>query len=173
MSGLDDPSASWYVVQTQPNAERKALVHLARQGFETYLPCYRKTRRHARRTEIVAAPLFPRYMFVSVDVTLQRWRSLRSTIGVSSLVCNGETPAPVPSGIVEALRLREGEDGLIDIRSGPVFSRGDKVRVRDGAFTDCFGLFEGVKDCERVAILLDLLGRKVRVILDVDSVTAA
>jgi hypothetical protein len=32
--------ASWYVVQTQPNAERKALVHLERQGFATYLPRY-------------------------------------------------------------------------------------------------------------------------------------
>ena len=173
MSGLDDPSASWYVVQTQPNAERKALAHLARQGFETYLPCYRKTRRHARRTEIVAAPLFPRYMFVSVDVALQRWRSLRSTIGVSGLICNGETPAAVPLGIVEALRLREGEDGLIDIGREPVFSRGDKVRVRDGAFGDCIGIFESTTDGERVLILLDLLGRKVRVGLHAEDVVAA
>ena len=34
-------------------------------------------------------------------------------------------------------------------------------------------LFEGVADRERVAILLDLLGRKVRVTLDADIVTAA
>ncbi len=30
----------WYVVQTQPNAESKAVVHLDRQGFVTYLPRY-------------------------------------------------------------------------------------------------------------------------------------
>lgn len=173
MSNIEYRSASWYVVQTQPNAERKALAHLDRQGFETYLPRYRKSKRHARRTEIIAAPLFPRYLFVSVDFTSQRWRSLRSTVGVSRLVCNGETPAVVPGGIVETLRLREDESGLIDIGSGPAFSRGDKVRVRDGAFGDCLGIFESATDGERVLILLDLLGRKVRVGLHAEDVVAA
>jgi transcriptional antiterminator RfaH len=173
MTGAGRTQASWYVLQTQPNAERKALAHLERQGFEVYLPCYRKTRRHARRTEVVAAPLFPRYMFVSIDVATQRWRSLRSTVGVSCLVCNGDVPAPVPPGIVEALRLREGEGGLIDIVTRPHFTRGDAVRVRDGAFGDCFGLFESTTDSERVLILLDLLGRKVRVVLRADDVVAA
>ena len=65
----------WYVVQSQPNAELKAVAHLSRQGFDTYLPRYLKRRRHARRVEVVARPLFPRY-FVSIDVTVQRWRSV-------------------------------------------------------------------------------------------------
>ena len=58
----------WYVVQSQPNAELKAVAHLNRQGFATYLPRYLKRRRHARRVEIIAAPLFPRYLFVSIDL---------------------------------------------------------------------------------------------------------
>ena len=173
MSDIETPNATWYVVQTQPNSERKAVAHLARQGFDIYLPQYRKSKRHARRTEIVAAPLFPRYLFVSVNLASQRWRSLRSTVGVSRLVCNGEKPAPVPRGIVEALRMREGEDGLIDIGTGPAFARGDKIRVRDGAFGDCQGIFESKTDSERVLILLDLLGRKVRVALHAEDVVAA
>lgn len=173
MTDAESSGVNWYVVQTQPNAERKALAHLDRQGFTVYLPLYRKKRRHARRTEIVAAPLFPRYMFVAIDVATQRWRSIRSTVGVSCLVCNGDTPAPVPPGIVDALRLREGCDGLIEIGSGPKFSRGDKVRVRDGVFGDCLGIFEGATDRERVSILLDLLGRKVRVVLHGEDVIAA
>ena len=79
----------WFVVQTQPNAENKAVAHLARQGFVTYLPRYLKRRRHARRVDIVAAPLFPRYLFVVIDMTAQRWRSIYSTVGVSRLICNG------------------------------------------------------------------------------------
>ena len=54
----------WYVAQTQANAENKAVAHLARQGFATYLPRYLKRRSHARRVDVVAAPLFPRYLFV-------------------------------------------------------------------------------------------------------------
>ena len=33
-------------------------------------------------------------------------------------------------------------------------------------------LFEGMTDGERIAILLDMLGRKVRVVLDADAVEA-
>jgi transcriptional antiterminator RfaH len=168
-----DNSARWYVVQTQPNAEHRAVVHLERQGFTTYLPRYRKRRRHARRTEIVLAPLFPRYLFVSIDMTSQRWRSIHSTLGVSRLVCNGDEPAPVPSAVLDALRRREAADGVINIDMQPRFARGDKVRITDGAFGDCLGLFDSLTDGERVSILLDLLGRKVRVVLDVDAVEAA
>ena len=54
----------WYVVHTQPQGESRAKANLERQGYEVYLPRCRKWRRHARRAEIVAAPLFPRYLFV-------------------------------------------------------------------------------------------------------------
>ena len=166
-------SRRWFVAQSQPHAETKAAQHLNRQGFETYLPLYLKRRRHARRTETVATPLFPRYLFVAVDMAAQRWLSIQSTIGVSNLVCNGNVPAPVPTGVIEALRTREDEQGFFLFDRRPRFAPGDSVRIVDGAFAACFGLFEGLKDGERVAVLLDLLGRKVRVVLDDLSVAAA
>ena len=73
----------WYVTQTRPHAETKAAEHLRRQGFAVYLPRYLKQRRHARRVERAAAPLFPRYVFVSIDLATQRWLSIDSTIGVT------------------------------------------------------------------------------------------
>jgi transcriptional antiterminator RfaH len=163
----------WYVVQTQPHAEAKAATHLGRQGFDTYLPRILKRRRHARRVDTVAAPLFPRYMFVVVDVAAQRWRAIQSTVGVSRLVCNGERPAPISTQVIDELRRREDERGFVKLEQRPRFASGDKVRVLDGVFSTCLGLFEGMTDGERVTILLDLLGRKVRVVLDGDLVTAA
>jgi transcriptional antiterminator RfaH len=163
----------WFVAHTQPHAEAKAVSHLNRQGFEIYFPRYLKRRRHARRIETVAAPLFPRYLFVAVDIAAQRWRSIYSTIGVARLVCNGDEPAAVPDGIVEALKLREDASGFIKLDYRPPFRPGDKIRVLDGAFSSCLGLFESMAERERIAILLDLLGRKVRVVLDAELVAAA
>jgi transcriptional antiterminator RfaH len=163
----------WYVVQSQPNAETKAMLHLERQGFSTYLPRYQKRRRHARRVELVPAPLFPRYLFVAVDLNTQRWRSIFSTIGVSRMICNGEIPTPVSDAVIAGIRAQHDESGLVHLRNKPLFRAGDKIRVLDGAFVDCLGLYEGVKDSDRVAILLDLLGRKVRVTVDTDAVAAA
>jgi transcriptional antiterminator RfaH len=163
----------WYVAHTHPHAEAKATAHLNRQGFDIYFPRYIKRRRHARRIETVPAPLFPRYLFVAINLNAQRWRSIFSTVGVSRLVCNGEDPSPVPIGIVEALKSREDANGFIKLDCRPRFHVGDKIRVLDGAFSSCLGLFEGMAERERIAILLDLLGRKVRVILDADLVAAA
>lgn len=166
-------TSRWYVVQARPNCESKAVRHLERQGFVTYLPRFLKKRRHARRIEIVPAPLFPRYLFVAMDVAVQRWRSIQSTVGVTQLVCNGDSPVAVPSSVVAQLRQREDGQGFIKLDQRPNFAPGDKVRIIDGIFEASIGLFEGMTDGERVAILLDLLGRKVRIFLDGDSVAAA
>ena len=168
-----DQRRRWFVAHTHPHAEGKATAHLNRQGFEIYFPRYLKRRRHARRIEIVAAPLFPRYLFVAIDLNVQRWRSIYSTIGVSRLVCNGDDPTPVPDGVVESLKQREDASGFIKLDCRPRFRAGDKIRVLEGAFSSCLGLFEGMAERERIAILLDLLGRKVRVVLDADLVAAA
>jgi transcriptional antiterminator RfaH len=165
--------ARWFVVHTQVHGEEKAEQNLMRQGFEVYLPRYLKRRRHARKVDFTVRPLFPRYLFVAIDMTTQRWRSIQSTIGVAHLVTNGDDPASVPDGVVGALRAREDEKGFVRIDVKPAFVPGDKVRVLTGAFMDSAGLFSGLADHERVAILLDMLGRKVRVLLDADMVAAA
>src|SRR6202790_120359 len=169
MSEID----AWYVVQTQVNAEAKAARNLVHQGFEIYLPRYLKRRSHARKIEKIAAPLFPRYLFVRIDMATQRWRSIQSTFGVSRLVTNGDYPTIVPEGVVHALKAREDDKGFVRLDSKPAFAPGDKVRVLAGAFMDNAGLFNGLADHDRVSILLDMLGRKVRVLLDADMVAAA
>jgi transcriptional antiterminator RfaH len=166
-------STRWYVVQTQVNGEAKAARNLARQGYDICLPCYLKRRRHARKMDFVARPLFPRYMFVAIDMATQRWRSIQSTFGVSRLVCNGDDPAAVPEGVVPALRAREDDKGFVKMDARPCFAPGDRVRVLAGAFIDSAGLFSGLADHDRVSILLDMLGRKVRVLLDAEMVAAA
>ncbi len=163
----------WYVAQTHPHAEAKAGLHLTRQGFEVYVPRYLKKRRHARRVDTVAAPLYPGYVFVAIDCKVQRWRSIQSTIGVSRLVCHGDEPAAVPEGIVEELKRRQDENGLIALQRRARFNPGVTVRVVGGVFSDSLGLYEGIDDRERAAILLDLLGRKVRVVLPSDLLDTA
>lgn len=168
-----DFDSCWYVVQTRPHSENKASAHLLRQGFGVYLPRYLKQRRHARRVDTVTVPLFPNYLFVSVDIATQRWLSIQSTIGVARLVRDGDRPAPVPHHVIAALKGREDARGLIQLNPAPRFSPGDQVRVVNGALYDCLGLYEGMSGQARVAILLDLLGRKVRVTLGADVIEAA
>lgn len=168
----DLAAKSWYIVRTHPRAEVRAALNLERQGFPVYLPRYLKRRRHARRVEVVSAPLFPRYLFVAIDIASQRWRSIQSTFGVAQLVCSGDDPSSVSPAVLNELRSREDDKGYVQLAQRG-FARGEKVRVVEGVFSACLGLFEGMTDNERVTVLLDLLGRKVRVVMDLEAVTAA
>jgi transcriptional antiterminator RfaH len=162
--------ARWYVVHTQPQSEVRADANLRRQGFTTYLPRYLRQRRHARKTEVVARPLFPRYLFVSLDMARDRWRAIHSTFGVSHLVLAGEDPAPLPEGIVDEIRARESGDGHVMLGLPAGVGVGSQVRLVDGIFAEAKGVIERIADDRRVAVLLQLLGRQVRVFVPAASV---
>ena len=163
---------TWYVVHTHAKAEDTARAHLARQGFTAYLPQYLRRRRHARRIDWVRTPLFPRYLFVAMDIARMRWRAVSSTIGVSRLVCHGDRPASVPAGVVEEIMAQRDEAGLVRLATRIPFEKGEVIQVVSGVLTDAIGLFECMTDEERVIMLLDLLGRQVRVKLPLEAVTA-
>ncbi|HEY1980230.1 MAG TPA: transcriptional activator RfaH [Xanthobacteraceae bacterium] len=165
--------SSWYVVHTRPREELKAFEHLRRQSYEVYLPRFAKKIRHARRVERVLRPFFPRYCFISLNLEVQGWRSIRSTVGVDDLVRFGEQPTPVPPGVIEELKNHEDADGCIGFNRQKQLKKGDKVVVLSGPFSRLLGLCESVSDDERISILLDLLGRKVRVFIETETVAAA
>jgi len=164
--------ASWFVVQTLPQAEAKAKRHLINQGFTTYLPFYRRRVRHARRNDVVQRPLFPGYLFVQLDPDLQRWRSINGTVGVRRILTEGDRPRSVPDCVVEEILARQDETGAVKLLS-PAFAPGQPVRLLAGPFADVAALFEEARDDNRVILLLSLLGRKVRVVAPVEEVIAA
>jgi transcriptional antiterminator RfaH len=163
---------AWYAVHTRPHAETKALENLLRQGYAAYLPRYRTEIRHARRRQTVLRPLFPRYLFAGIDRTAMRWRPILSTVGVSDLVRSGDEPLPVAPEIVEALQAQEGA-GAFDGLSRRTPRLGDLVRISAGALEDMIGRLIELRDQDRVVVLLELLGRKVRAQIQAASVEAA
>lgn len=163
----------WYVAYTQPQAELRAVGHLRRQRLDAYLPLCRRIRRHARRDETVLRPLFPRYVFVALDLDVDRWRSVNGTVGVSRLVCHGERPAPLPDGVVEGLRDGEIDEGIVPLSRLVLFDRGARLRVLHGAFAGQTGIYQAMTEAERVVLLFDLIGHQVRVAVPVHAVEAA
>jgi transcriptional antiterminator RfaH len=159
----------WYAVQTQPHSEGRACSHLERQGFRIFFPRIRKTVRHSRQARVTLAPLFPGYLFLQFD-GMNRWRSVNGTRGVVRILCQGDEPQPVPSGIVDALRARFDGDGIVN--DTPEFKIGQDVRVAEGPFEDLVGTLEQFDGAGRVRVLLNLLGRSVAVRLRSDALVA-
>jgi transcriptional antiterminator RfaH len=150
------------VANTQPHVECRALAHLQHQGFCVFLPRRLKTTKHARQYRTVAAPLFPGYLFVALDLNRDRWRAINGTAGIRSLVmARRDMPAAVPQGVVEGLMAMQDTSGVISFASD--LAIGQRVRLLAGPFADMIGKLHWLDDAGRVEVLLELLGSQVRV----------
>jgi transcription antitermination factor NusG len=127
----DDVMAFWAAAQVHSPLAARAVRHVERQGFQTYMPLCRPSRRSQR-----TVPLFPGYLFVSI---VDQWRCLLSTYGVINVIRSGDRPAVVRPDEIERIKANESRDGVIQL---PLtrFQPGERVRVRvtRGAFVDLY-----------------------------------
>ena len=161
----------WYVVHALPHGEERAQARLGAQGFRTFLPRYLKTVRHARRLRTVRAPFFPRYLFVALDLTRDRWRCVNSTGGVASLVMGDAFPLAAPPGVVEGLAAACGAGALVEPDHG--LAVGDRVRMLGGPFAGLVGEMVRLDGPRRVQVLLALMGAAVAVSVERDALVRA
>ena len=152
-----------YVVQTQAQKEPLAVKELRNQGFQTFFPVIQKplVARHGRLISPPPAALFPKYLFVCLDLEADsRWRSINGTRGVVRLMCMDAQPSPVPVKAMERL-LAAGEVLVPDTAALP-FNLGDPVEFANGPMQGHRGLVQ-LCTADRVTVLLSLLGRRVPV----------
>ena len=161
----------WYVVSFQPGRGDLAERNLQRQGFCTWMPRQTRIVTHARRKIERRLPFFPGYMFVFLDLERDRWRAVNGTMGVRTLIIQGEKPLPCPVGLVEKLQAFSDENGIFN----PVFDlkMGDSVRIVSGPFADAVGSLARLDGAGRVRVLLQMMRSEIPVIVDAWAVVPA
>jgi transcriptional antiterminator RfaH len=147
----------WACAQLQANHTGLALHCLTLAGFEVYHPRIRLPRQRFGRKILTTPALFPGYAFVAIEL---QWHAARFAPGVIRIVLDGSAPARVPNAVIDEIRSRE-RDGYIELPRVRL-RRGDTVRVTAGPFRGHLGLYQGMVPHERVAVLLQLLGGRVR-----------
>ncbi len=161
----------WFVARVHPHRESSAQFNLDRQRFRSFAPRTRRIVRHARKLQNVLAPLFPGYIFVILDLSKDRWRSVNSTFGVASLITGVEQPIPVPCGIVEALVTASEASGILNLDDD--LSIGQKIRILSGPFADALCRLVHLDDRGRVRVLLEFMGAEVTARLDRSCIAPA
>ncbi len=156
---LDAPVAeSWYVIHTKPRQEQRALSNLQQQGYQCYLPMIAIEKLSRERVNVVEEPLFPRYLFISLDASRygQNWSPIRSTWGVSGLVSFGNEPAKINGGLIDL--LRQQEQGLSEDPQR-LFSAGETLLVADGPFAGLEAIYQMASGENRAMVLIELMGK--------------
>jgi transcription antitermination factor NusG len=145
----------WYLAYSLPNREEHALIQLANQNISGFLPKSLKSVRHARRIETKLVAYFPRYLFVRLDLSRDRWRSVNGTFGIAYLVGPGDLPEPVPVGVVETLLSCSDHRGVINLGE---LQLGQRVRMTAGPFAEQIGVLDRLDATGRVRVLLEIMG---------------
>ena len=116
----------------------------------------------ARRPDIVAAHCL---LATNSSVPIS---GCNAADDIARHICIAKSRSGLPMRSSRAFRVGT-RAALFACHLGQDSFRADAVRVIQGVFASCLGLFEGMTDGERVAILLDLQGRKVRVSIGIDT----
>ncbi len=161
----------WYALAVQPRKEQYVESQLAAQGYEVSCPRYRKVIRHARQTKTVLSPLFPGYLFVQIDLTVQNWRKANWIPGSIGLVKFDNRPATLNSGFIDAYVSGNREDGLVKFKDP--LKIGDRVRAVGGPLDSLTGEIVAMADQDRVKVLMEALNRKVHLTLPRSDVVVA
>jgi transcription antitermination factor NusG len=104
----------------------------------------------------ITQPLFPRYLFAKFNAGEQLSKIL-FTRGVHNVVCFGDSPASVSEEIIDVIRERIDENGVVHANDD--LKPGDRVVISAGPLRNLTGVFEReVKGNDRVTILLTTIG---------------
>jgi transcription elongation factor/antiterminator RfaH len=150
----------WFVARTKLGKERQAATTLAQQGIEVYAPVLYKQKSRAGRRDW--EPLFPCYLFASLEIPSDQWLAARSAHDVAYFLGDAGQPTALPDEFIAALTLRVD---LANRRGGPPrFQSGDRVIIADGPFQFMEAIFDrSLSPSGRSRVLVQLLNRLVPV----------
>lgn len=180
----------WYVVRAKYGETGIADREIREAGFTVFTPTIFRpaipSRRDASGIMRPGKPdrtdyLFVRYILTRLNLSDPSWRDVLEMPGVERIISGGHLanggigiPIAVPDRAIEWVRQLLNPNGCIDPRmphDKPI-KAGTSVRLLDGPMADHAGICE-MSDGQRVVLLLNLLGRPVRVTVAQSAVEVA
>jgi len=153
----NDPA--FFVVQTNPQREQFAAEHLSEH--EPYLPVFKAPNGRVK-------PLFPSYLFV---VATPFWSGIKNTVGVRTILMNGDSPARLPHEVIVNWKSQE-RGGLVVLPDPPRFRAGEKLVVLRGTLTNRTVIHSGMSARDREMVLIDMLGSMVKISIATDDLVS-
>lgn len=161
----EQPSVSWpvwYAVYTRSRFEHVVKRQLDSKGIDNFLPLYSKVSQWKDRKQEVCWPLFPGYLFVHITPTERL--NVQKSVGVVSIVGNGQGPVEVAEQQIIAIRTFV-ETGL-KYDPHPYLKVGKWVRVTEGPLAGLEGILVRKKNRSLFVISVEMIQRSVSVELE-------
>jgi transcriptional antiterminator NusG len=173
----------WYVVKVQSGREESIKEAIERrvkiEGLEEFygqivIPAKSVTEmRHGKRVT-KEQKLFPGYLVAEVEYNDRILYLFRETSGVGDFVGGGINKPPPPLAPHEVARMTGlKHEGPVEEKIKPIFDKGDKVKVTDGAFAGMEGEVKEIMEAKgQVKVEVTIFGRPVSLELEYWQVEA-
>jgi transcriptional antiterminator RfaH len=161
----------WYTIRTKYRREASVEQKLKQLNIEVFLPWIRSRRRIGSRYQWALEPLFPLYLFCRLDLALSG-KTARYTPGVKDFVKFGNRIAEVAADVIQTVRDR-CPNGVAQIQPR-IYRVSEPIMIKEGPFAGLGAIFEReINGSQRVAVLLEFLGRQTRVVLSSEMIGRA
>jgi transcriptional antiterminator NusG len=168
-----DPRRKWYVIHTYSGYENKVKANLEHRIesmgvrdkiFQVVIPTEEEIEIKDGQRRTVQRKVFPGYVLVDMIMDDDSWYVVRNTPGVTGFVGAGTRPTPLEDAEVKRI-LKQMKMEAPKVRV--TFSRGERVKVVDGPFTDFIGVVDDINpEKGKVRVLVSFFGRETPVELD-------
>jgi transcription antitermination factor NusG len=149
----------WFAIRVRSNYEHIVFNALAQKGYDLFLPTYTVTRRWSDRVKQLSVPLFPGYVFCSLDQNDRL--PVLTTPGVIQLVGNGKRPVEVTEDEITAVKAVLNSN-LSYSPHAPLVA-GNRVVVETGPLMGVQGVLVESRDTNRLVVSIEILNRAVAV----------
>ncbi len=152
----------WYIVQTKPWQEKKAISFLKQKSIHTYRPVMEIHTYKGFKIIKKQKSLFPNYIFVKCkpdNIYDVCW-----TWGVKKVLWRNDFPVAISEELVKAIKLLEDKDKIIRKHKIYELKENDNVRIKTGPFKDLLAIVDHWdSDKERVSLLINLASTTARI----------
>lgn len=158
----------WFVVHTLTGHEQKVKKILEKTILEKGLadafgriviPVENLVRVRKGKKVIEERRLYPGYLVIEMEGSDENLRLVNSISGVTHFLGSKTKPIPLDDAEVQALldQVKESKEKVV---TKIPFTKGERVTVTDGPFTDFIGTVEEVyEEREKVKVLVVIFGR--------------
>ncbi len=157
MKILPSSEKKWYLVYTNPRAEKKVAKVYEQIGLEYFLPLQKTIKQWSDRKKWVEEPLFKSYVFIKIDLEKSVYQAL-SVSGASRLVQFNGKAAEVDEREINIVKKLLGDLSELTILNSSKdyleHQEGDAIEVIAGPLMGCEGKFLNKKGSQSVLIEL-------------------
>jgi len=104
-------SIGWHVLYVKSRTEKKVHESLLEMSIGSFLPLIKTVRKWSDRKKVVLQPLFPSYVFVNINSSLDFYKAL-STNGACAYIRFGNQYARVREEEINSIKILVGADDI-------------------------------------------------------------